>query len=507
MRKTLIFLSFIFILSLPQPAYAASLGSGGPLDFLLNFFHGVTGYVAKDPSVDLNLTTEQQKSNFTTYSKDITNPNDITTRSLSDNSRLLNKGQQIEDIITNFYSDSSSLNINEEDDKVLAAFCNNTCLNADQYTNSSECRYIRTSEIAYFYLTQNDSTSYEIIDGLVTKKAYSADIQNRLNLKYQGKITLADAQCYSNLYNRITVTPKSNDSNKAQENTGISQQLNNTEKTLVPKTHGDQEAPPLGFWDSITNFFGGGKTEKLKDNLYKEKVFLSDFTSEKDLETISQDDNNQNLRNNFNRTMQPASWQQNQIPNDQIIDSAEDSTISYGDQYPTNGTSTVINNVSMYIFEPTSGGRRISTRYDIGIVDSSKLADIPDQYKAGGASNTKLDSRVIPSYIAMVDAARASGIPSQELNLISGYRSVAQQQVLWDQSDKSGVKVARPGSSPHHTGRAIDIVVAKSGTSGSAIEREKNSSTYKWLQANAATFGFYNYPVEPWHWEYNPKAP
>jgi LAS superfamily LD-carboxypeptidase LdcB len=32
----------------------------------------------------------------------------------------------------------------------------------------------------------------------------------------------------------------------------------------------------------------------------------------------------------------------------------------------------------------------------------------------------------------------------------------------------------------------------------------RDTAAYHWLVANAATFGFYPYDVEPWHWEYNP---
>jgi LAS superfamily LD-carboxypeptidase LdcB len=30
---------------------------------------------------------------------------------------------------------------------------------------------------------------------------------------------------------------------------------------------------------------------------------------------------------------------------------------------------------------------------------------------------------------------------------------------------------------------------------------------YRWLVANAARFGFVNYPFEPWHWEWTGEAP
>ena len=31
---------------------------------------------------------------------------------------------------------------------------------------------------------------------------------------------------------------------------------------------------------------------------------------------------------------------------------------------------------------------------------------------------------------------------------------------------------------------------------------QSRSAAYRWLVANAARFGFVNYPFEPWHWEW-----
>jgi hypothetical protein len=52
---------------------------------------------------------------------------------------------------------------------------------------------------------------------------------------------------------------------------------------------------------------------------------------------------------------------------------------------------------------------------------------------------------------------------------------------------------ARPGTSMHEQGLAIDFTNG-SGTIGSG------SSAYSWLQSNAADYGLYNLPGEPWHW-------
>ena len=56
---------------------------------------------------------------------------------------------------------------------------------------------------------------------------------------------------------------------------------------------------------------------------------------------------------------------------------------------------------------------------------------------------------------------------------------------------------ARPGSSQHEQGKAIDFRY-----NGSIIGTRSNAG-YRWLAANAAAYGLYNLPSEPWHWSVN----
>jgi septal ring factor EnvC (AmiA/AmiB activator) len=53
---------------------------------------------------------------------------------------------------------------------------------------------------------------------------------------------------------------------------------------------------------------------------------------------------------------------------------------------------------------------------------------------------------------------------------------------------------ARPGTSMHEQGLAIDFTSSSGGTIGSG------TSAYSWLKSNAANYGLYNLPGEPWHW-------
>jgi LAS superfamily LD-carboxypeptidase LdcB len=100
----------------------------------------------------------------------------------------------------------------------------------------------------------------------------------------------------------------------------------------------------------------------------------------------------------------------------------------------------------------------------------------------------------------MWTAANADGITFGG----GGYRDPQQQQALRDahcpsrNSPASACHppTARPGHSMHERGLAIDFTTGgRTLTTGSA--------GYRWLRANAASYGFYNLPGEPWHWSTN----
>jgi len=56
---------------------------------------------------------------------------------------------------------------------------------------------------------------------------------------------------------------------------------------------------------------------------------------------------------------------------------------------------------------------------------------------------------------------------------------------------------ARPGTSMHERGLAMDL------QSSGRLITSRTDPAFIWLSANAARFGFYNLPSEPWHWSTN----
>ncbi len=104
-----------------------------------------------------------------------------------------------------------------------------------------------------------------------------------------------------------------------------------------------------------------------------------------------------------------------------------------------------------------------------------------------------------PFLQALLAAARAEGVVLGG----SGYRSNQAQIQLRlangcpdvNRSPASSCRVptAIPGQSMHERGEAVDFMEGGRVLTGA-------SPGFRWLQANAPGFGFFNLPSEPWHW-------
>ncbi len=143
------------------------------------------------------------------------------------------------------------------------------------------------------------------------------------------------------------------------------------------------------------------------------------------------------------------------------------------------------------------------------------LTTIPQKYIKG--SLTQIDNRVWPYLKAMLDDAREQGV---DMGVWSPYRSYNTQKMLFnnqvqrelskglsqaDAENAAATVVARPGTSEHHTGLALDINCAN--------DSFEQSEAYAWLCENAADYGFImRYSAEKqsltgvihesWHWRF-----
>lgn len=143
-------------------------------------------------------------------------------------------------------------------------------------------------------------------------------------------------------------------------------------------------------------------------------------------------------------------------------------------------------------------------------------------------SGYQIDSRIQEPYLQLMEAGKAAGM---DFMMISGYRSIEQQQTNYDVNyqnylasglseeearTKTEEYIALPHASEHTTGLAVDItsnaLANQEGNSGLLPDLE-NYPEGLWLKENAPKFGFIlRYPkakeaitginFEPWHFRY-----
>ena len=128
----------------------------------------------------------------------------------------------------------------------------------------------------------------------------------------------------------------------------------------------------------------------------------------------------------------------------------------------------------------------------------------------------QLRPAVFAAYRQMVAAAKAEdsqiAADPRNLTIFSAYRSPdADAARCAKEGNCDGI--VRAACSPHRTGLAMDIYVGQAPGFGPDSSADPNrlfmtkTATYRWMLANAHRFGFVNYPLEPWHWEWTGEAP
>lgn len=137
-------------------------------------------------------------------------------------------------------------------------------------------------------------------------------------------------------------------------------------------------------------------------------------------------------------------------------------------------------------------------------------------------NNQTIDERVYPDLQNMMDAARAEGL--QPL-ICSSFRTIEEQEQLYQEEvkrelqcgypedeaeERAVIWVARPGTSEHEMGLAVDIV----DTNYQILDqRQENTAVQHWLMEHCWEYGFIlRYPTdksaithigyEPWHYRY-----
>ncbi len=150
----------------------------------------------------------------------------------------------------------------------------------------------------------------------------------------------------------------------------------------------------------------------------------------------------------------------------------------------------------------------------------NKYYSLPENYDPGTIKQFSLtyafgevsaEESCYNAFIAMANAAKKDDIT---LILTSGYRTHAEQEKIFnDLVAQHGEQyaldtAAKPGTSEHETGLALDIF-----TYGGVMSTFKNTETYAWLHNHAHEYGFIEryeegkdyltgYAPEAWHYRY-----
>jgi hypothetical protein len=104
-----------------------------------------------------------------------------------------------------------------------------------------------------------------------------------------------------------------------------------------------------------------------------------------------------------------------------------------------------------------------------------------------------------PQVRSLLAAAEADGVhltgssyrdPAQQIALRRAHCGTSQYAIYEMPSSRCHPPTARPGTSNHERGLAVDFDRCSS----------RGSSCYRWLKLHAARFGISNLPSEPWHW-------
>ena len=152
------------------------------------------------------------------------------------------------------------------------------------------------------------------------------------------------------------------------------------------------------------------------------------------------------------------------------------------------------------------GVKTESRMCSVSNIPSIGQADRPgSKYSTPGADgHVVVNSRVSGAWYKLAEDAKAAGI---NLKAMSSFRTMAHQQALWGPIQNPQL-VARPGTSPHQAGVAIDFQDMDVSRKGATCLNRATSSNpaYQWLRANSINYGFKQYATEAWHWDALPSA-
>jgi LAS superfamily LD-carboxypeptidase LdcB len=122
--------------------------------------------------------------------------------------------------------------------------------------------------------------------------------------------------------------------------------------------------------------------------------------------------------------------------------------------------------------------------------------------------DVRMNKHASAKFVEMREAAEADGVV---LAIGNAFR---ERKVAEANAKKRDNKKAVASYSSHSLGLAMDLnmrtkKMGKRKTVSTAMTNVVDllrAPAYKWMFMRGAEFGFYQFRMEPWHWEYNPKG-
>lgn len=164
--------------------------------------------------------------------------------------------------------------------------------------------------------------------------------------------------------------------------------------------------------------------------------------------------------------------------------------------------------------------RNNSFDFDLNVPNLISIYDFKTSSYKVKDTNVSVATHLQESMNQMLDAFYAN-TNITDLVIISGHRTSAVQQALFQQEveqqgneEVAATWVARPGTSEHHTGLAIDFGIFRTDGTGDNFTGEGD---YGWINENCHKYGFIlryeeskseltGISYEPWHFRYIGKA-
>lgn len=142
--------------------------------------------------------------------------------------------------------------------------------------------------------------------------------------------------------------------------------------------------------------------------------------------------------------------------------------------------------------------------YSVVKILPEHLTDTSAYAKAPTDSDNTMTTATACAFDKMATAAKQAGV---SIKVSSGFRTIARQNYFWNcyqtKSCNNGNLAARPGTSNHGRGIALDLNTNCGKQTTATATGCASSAVYQWLYKNAHTYGFIRtVQSEPWHWEF-----